>query len=125
MIDHVSIAVSDLVASAAFYDKVLAPLSLERIVDRDRIPGCGKSHPGFWLSVGPGAAAMPQGTVHHVRRRDSSRDAIVAFDQAAVAQGGVPDGAPGVREAALTAYFGAVVRDLDGSRIEAVTLPKG
>jgi len=34
MIDHVSIAVSDLAASADFYDAVLAPLGLAKLVDR-------------------------------------------------------------------------------------------
>ena len=124
MIDHVSTAVSDLSASAAFYDKVLEPLGLIRIVERDKTVGFGKRYPEFWLNARPGLAAMPQDTGHHICLRASSRDAVMAFHQTALAHGGVSDGAPGDREAALTTYFGAFIRDLDGNKIEAVTFPR-
>ena len=66
MIDHVSIAVSDLETSAAFYDAVLAPLGLTRIVERDGTIGFGKRHPEFWLNARLGAAAISKDTGHRV-----------------------------------------------------------
>ncbi len=51
MIGHVSIAVPDLGRSAAFYDRVLTPLGLKRIVSRGVAVGCGKSYPEFWLNA--------------------------------------------------------------------------
>ena len=45
MIDHVSIAVGDLDRAAAFYEKVLAPLGLDRLVTRERTVGFGKRYP--------------------------------------------------------------------------------
>jgi hypothetical protein len=43
------------------------------------------------------------------------------FHDAAVAQGGSSDGAPGPRPEYSPAYFAAFIRDLDGNRVEAVT----
>ena len=124
MIDHVSIAVSDLIASAAFYDKVLEPLGLARIVERDKTVGFGKRYPEFWLNARPDMVAIPEDTGHHICLRALSRDAVVAFHHAAVAHGGICAGAPGDRAAALTTYFGAFIRDPDGNKIEAATFPK-
>ncbi len=42
MIDHVSVAVSDLEASAGFYDRVLEALDLKRMVERGNTIGFGK-----------------------------------------------------------------------------------
>ena len=125
MIDHVSIAVSNLETSAAFYDAVLEPLSLTRIVERDGTIGFGKRYPEFWLNARPDMAAIPNDTGHHICIRALSRDAVTAFHEAALTRGGVCDGPPGDREAALTTYFGAFIRDPDGNKIEAVTFPKG
>jgi catechol 2,3-dioxygenase-like lactoylglutathione lyase family enzyme len=38
--------------------------------------------------------------------------------------GGVSDGEPGPRQAAMTGYFGAFIRDPDGNKIEALTFAK-
>ena len=50
MIDHVSIAVRDLEAATRFYDAVLAPLGLARLVERPDTVGYGKRYPEFWLN---------------------------------------------------------------------------
>ena len=44
-----------------------------------------------------------------------------AFHAAALEMGGVSDGEPGPRQAAMTGYFGAFIRDPDGNKIEALT----
>lgn len=124
MIDHVSIAVFDLGASAAFYDKVLAPLGLIKIVERDKTVGFGKRYPEFWLNARLDRTVILEDTGHHICLRASSRDAVVSFYQAALAHGGVGDGAPCDRQAALTTYFGAFIRDLDGNKIEAASFPR-
>lgn len=66
MIDHVSIAVSDLVGSTSFYDAVLAPLGLDRIVTREATVGYGKRYPEFWLNARPGMAPVDRTTGSHV-----------------------------------------------------------
>jgi len=47
MIDHVSIAVSDLDRSARFYQGVLAAIGYEKLVVRPRTIGFGKAYPEF------------------------------------------------------------------------------
>ena len=37
--------------------------------------------------------------------------------------GGRSDGEPGPRQAAMTTYYGAFIKDPDGNKIEAVTFP--
>lgn len=124
MIDHISIAVSDLTASAAFFDQLLHPLGLSRIAQRETSVGFGKSYPEFWLNARPKMAGVAQDSGAHVCLRAPSREAVIAFHDAAIAHGGCSFGAPGDREAAVTTYFGAFIKDLDGNRIEAVTFPR-
>ncbi|WP_306120865.1 MULTISPECIES: VOC family protein [unclassified Roseitalea] len=124
MIDHVSIAVLDLVRSGAFYDQVLAPLGLDRLVTREATVGYGKRYPEFWLNARPGMTPIDETTGSHVCLRAPTKDAVIAFHRAALEHGGSCGGAPGEREAAVTTYFGAFIHDLDGNKNEAVTFPR-
>ncbi|KAB2912860.1 MAG: VOC family protein [Hyphomicrobiaceae bacterium] len=125
MIDHVSIPVRDLAAGAAFYERVLAPLGYARLVERPATVGFGKKYPEFWLNARPGMAPIPADTGMHVCLRAASEDEVRAFHVAALDAGGRSDGAPGPRQAAMTTYYGAFIKDPDGNKIEAVTFPKG
>ena len=124
MIDHISIAVSDLAASAAFYEAVLEPLGLTRLVDRPHTVGFGKRYPEFWLNARPGMALNVDGTRAHICLRAPSQDAVQAFFAAALAGGGRSDGEPGPRQGEMTAYFGAFILDFDGNKIEVLTFPR-
>ncbi|MCF3629077.1 VOC family protein [Thalassospiraceae bacterium LMO-SO8] len=121
MIDHISIAVSDLAAGAAFYEAVLAPLGLTRLVELPHTVGFGKRYPEFWLNARPGMAAAGADTGMHVCLRARTQDAVTAFHAAALAHGGTDDGAPGMRQASMGPYFAAFIRDPDGNKIEAAT----
>ena len=123
MIDHVSLAAADLERSAAFYDKVLAPLALTRLVTRAGTVGYGKRYPEFWLNARSGLLPQPETTGTHVCLRAQSEEVVRAFHAAALANGAKDAGAPGPRQAAFTAYFGAFIFDPDGNKIEAVTFP--
>ena len=48
------------------------------------------------------------------------RDAVAAVHDAALANGGRDDGAPGLRPQYHASYYGAFVLDPDGHRVEAV-----
>ena len=125
MIDHVSIAVADLMESAAFYEPVLAPLGLVKLVDRSPATiGFGKKYPEFWLNTRAGLAPQPESTGIHICLRAPSDDAVREFFNAAIAHGGKSAGDPGPRQAAFTTYFGAFIFDPDGNKIEAVCFPK-
>lgn len=125
MIDHVSIAVSDLAASAAFYEDVLAPLGLTRLVERERTVGFGRRYPEFWLNLRPTMQPVGEDTGSHVCLRAPSKEAVTAFYDRAIRLGGRGDGEPRDRQAAITVYFGAFIRDPDGNKIEALTFPRG
>lgn len=122
MYDHLSLGVSDLDRSAAFYDAVLAPLGHVRLATGRR--GVTYGPEGFVgeapfaiLAMGEGARPSPG---LHLAFAAPSRDAVDRFHAAALAAGGVDDGPPGVRENYDPGYYAAFVLDPDGHRLEAV-----
>ena len=123
MIDHISVAVSDLRNSAAFYDRLLAPLGMTRVADREHAVGYGKRYPEFWINARPRMAAVAEDTGVHICLRARTTDIVDAFHAAALAGGGTDDGAPGPRQGEMTEYYGAFVRDPDGNKIEVATFP--
>ncbi len=117
MIDHVSIQVRDVGASAAFYDAVLAPLGGGRQMDFGDVIGYGVSRPVFWLgpTETPGEAREV-----HLAFTATDRATVRAFFEAAVAQGAEVLHEPRVWPEYHESYFGAFVRDPDGNNVEAV-----
>ncbi|MGD0191810.1 MAG: VOC family protein [Rhizomicrobium sp.] len=125
MIDHISIAVRNLAKSAAFYEAVLAPLELAKLVDRaPATVGFGRKYPEFWLNAREELAPQPETTGTHICLRAPGEEAVRAFHVAALANGGKTAGDPGPRQAAFTTYYGAFIFDPDGNKIEAVFFPK-
>lgn len=124
MIDHISIAVRDLAASAALYERLLAPLGLTRLVTRERTVGFGKRYPEFWLNLRENLPKVPADTGVHICLRAPSDAAVSSFHRLAMEAGCADAGAPGPRQAAITTYFGAFIHDLDGNKIEAVSFPR-
>ncbi len=117
MLDHISIQCTDLVASAAFYDAVLATLGGRRIFDRAEGIGYGVEFPTFWL----GPHRTGQGfRESHLAFRAPDRDAVVAFRDAAVEAGAEVLHEPRVWPEYHAGYFGVFVRDPDGNNVEAV-----
>lgn len=124
MIDHVSIAVSDLARAGAFFDGVLSPLALRRLATREHQIGYGKRYPELWLNLRAGMTGIGDDTGAHVALRAPSTDAVDRFHTAALSSGGRCAGQPGWRDAHVTRYYGAFVRDPDGNKIEAVTFER-
>jgi len=121
MIDHVSIAVRDLAASAQFFEPVLATIGYAKLVERSDTIGFGKKYPEFWLNHRPAMTRLAGDSGVHVCLRAAATEAVDAFHRAALVGGGVSDGPPGLRPEYSPRYYAAFVRDLDGNRIEAVT----
>ncbi len=124
MIDHVSVPVRDLAASAAFYERVLAPLGYIRLVERPATVGFGKKYPEFWLNLRANMPPIPADTGMHVCLRAPSEDAVRAFHTLALEHGGGSDGEPRPRQGEMAAYYGAFIKDPDGNKIEAITFGK-
>ncbi|MBS0246335.1 MAG: VOC family protein [Proteobacteria bacterium] len=122
MIDHVSIAVRDLEASARFYDAVLGAIGMTRIDTRDTTVGFGKQYSEFWINLRRDMTPVEAGSGAHICFRARSTEMVDAFHAAALVAGGSSDGAPGVRpHDGEGGYYAAFIRDLDGNRIEAVS----
>src|SRR3546814_13094365 len=68
--------------------------------------------------------AMGADTGAHVCLRAPDEAAVRAFHAAALSLGGTDGGTPGLRQATMTAYFGAFIHDPDGNKVEAGTFPK-
>jgi catechol 2,3-dioxygenase-like lactoylglutathione lyase family enzyme len=122
LLDHVSIAVTDLARAARFYDAVLATLGLTRTRDRATSAGYGvrpELPPIFWIHVASGPSAARSGRGLHVSFRALNREQVHAFHAEALAQGGRDAGAPGPRPQYTAGFYGAFVLDLDGTKIEA------
>lgn len=120
MIDHVSVPVRDLARAIAFYDAVLMPLGMSRLVTRAGSAGFGKRYPEFWVNLRTTVPRVDDPGAH-VALRAPSEKIVEEFYKVALAYGGVDDGPPGPRHGEMTGYVGAFVRDPDGNKIEVVT----
>jgi len=125
MIDHVSVAVSDIRRSTAFYSAILQPLGYSAMVSDEARVGFGKKYPELWLNLRKPYPQMPLDSGAHICLRARSVEMVEAFHAAALQSGGSSFGAPGPREAAMTSYFGAFIQDPDGNKIEVMTVPQG
>ena len=119
MIDHVSIPVRNLEASARFYADVLATIGYERLVDKPGTVGFGKRYPDLWINERPDHGGTSDGV--HVCLRTRDVETVRAFHDRAVELGARSDGAPGFRAEYHESYYAAFVADGDGNRLEVVT----
>jgi catechol 2,3-dioxygenase-like lactoylglutathione lyase family enzyme len=125
MIDHLSLGVGDLARSRAFYDTVLAPLGFQRVFDFDNGSGYGRPEPqplkeqalAFWIIQ---HRTVTANLGLHICFAAPSREAVDAFHAAALANGGIDNGKPGLRPQYHADYYAAFVFDPDGHKIEAV-----
>src|SRR5919204_5951193 len=99
MLDHVSLGVADINRSRRFYDAVLRPLGLVRIVDfgegRGSDYGAAPGSLGVEFTITREAQAGTPSPGAHICFRAPDRAAVNAFHSAALVSGGHDDGAPG------------------------------
>lgn len=124
MIDHVSIAVSDLERAGTFYDAIMAAIGHGRVNASARTIGYGRRRSAAEPD-GPSYISIVTGDAVATDRRHwafaaADRAAVAAFHAAALKAGGRDDGAPGLRPDYHVHYFAAFVHDPDGNRLEAV-----
>jgi catechol 2,3-dioxygenase-like lactoylglutathione lyase family enzyme len=128
MIDHISIAVADIHRARAFYDRALATLGHQRVMDVEDAPdfvgsgyGAREHEPAFWIGAPkPAAPVAPPPEGHHVAFAAPDRAAVDAFHKEALAAGARDNGAPGLRPHYHPDYYAAFVIDPDGHHLEAV-----
>jgi catechol 2,3-dioxygenase-like lactoylglutathione lyase family enzyme len=125
ILDHVSINVTDVERSLAFYQAALAPLEIVLIMRGASGTGFGRGQqPQFWLRQGVGsfqsAEQLKSITPVHICFSARSSKQVDAFHAAALAAGGRDFGVPGRRPEYHPGYYGAFVLDPDGHDVEAV-----
>lgn len=127
MYDHISFGVTDLEKSLVFYDAALSALGVTRMfaLSNEGIAGYkGAGGSTFWMYAKDQQQAS-LGQIQppprfHLALQATSRSAVNAFYQGAIAQGGKDDGAPGIRAQYHANYYAAYVFDPDGYKLEAV-----
>jgi catechol 2,3-dioxygenase-like lactoylglutathione lyase family enzyme len=124
-LDHVSVGVTNMKRSKAFYDAALAPLGMTPVYPveiQGQLVGVGygvPNKPSFWIQLPINGQKASMGNGVHIAFRADTRAAVDAFFLAALEQGGAEDGRPGLRTEYHPDYYGAFVRDPDGNKIEA------
>lgn len=116
LIDHVQLVVRDLPAARQFYSAIFDVL---------KIPLGGAGDGFFWadeLVVSTADSEAAQGELtgrQHLAFQARDQAMVEAFHQAALANGGKDNGAPGLRPYHPD-YYAAFVLDPEGNNIEAV-----
>ncbi|MGF6231531.1 catechol 2,3-dioxygenase-like lactoylglutathione lyase family enzyme [Inquilinus ginsengisoli] len=124
IINHVEFPVAEAERARRFYEAVLAPLGLTLVISIDpaRTPHGGARHgfgkngyPSLWIHQQSGERLRI-----HLAFTADDRATVDAFHAAALANGGMDNGAPGIRERYHDHYYAAYILDPDGNNIEAV-----
>lgn len=121
MLGHLSFGVTDLARAIAFYDATLAALGYVRVWTSESAAGYGTPGGNDRLALKlQSEPVVPPGPGFHLAFVAHSRMAVDRFHAAALASGGIDEGAPGLRPHYGPCYYAAFVRDPDGHKLEAV-----
>ena len=110
LIDHIHLRVADLETSRAFYRAVLSAVGRSFTSESASHFACDE----LWVDKADGPVSRV-----HLAFQAEDRHAVAAFHAAAVAHGGIDNGAPGERDY-HPGYYAAFALDPDGNNIEAV-----
>lgn len=118
IISHVSIGTNDYAKAIAFYDALLLPLGIQKIMEHDDATAYGREFPEFWVQVPEDGQSASVGNGVHIGFMLQNREAVDQFYTLAIEAGATDAGAPGPRAHYGEEYYGCFVRDLDGNKIE-------
>jgi catechol 2,3-dioxygenase-like lactoylglutathione lyase family enzyme len=131
VLSYVYFGTNDLSRAIRFYAATLAPLGMSRCItgdaEWDRISAGwgiyeddGARELAFWIGTPFDGRPATNGNGSMVAFQAPSRRAVDEFHAAALAHGGVCDGAPGLRLHYAADFYAAYVRDPDGNKLAAV-----
>jgi catechol 2,3-dioxygenase-like lactoylglutathione lyase family enzyme len=120
MFDHLSIGVRDLDAARRFYDAFFAPLGHANSWAQPTELAYGPGGDSRRFFIYPVDGERVAGLGAHIAYAGDSRQAIDAAAAAAIAHGAVVVRAAGLHPDIAADYYGAVLLDPDGNKLEVV-----
>lgn len=118
IISHVSVGTNDYVQAITFYDTVLLPLGIQKLMEDEGATAYGREFPEFWVQVPEDGQPASVGNGVHIGFMLQSREVVHEFYTLALEAGATDAGAPGPRAHYGAEYYGCFIRDLDGNKIE-------
>lgn len=122
MFDHLSLGVRDLAAARRFYDAFLGPLGVAASLENEKELAYGPGGIGGHLYLYPVAGAQVAGLGTHVAFSAGDRAEVNAAYDAAVAAGATPVRPAGSHPDIAPDYYGCVLLDPDGNKLEIVAV---
>lgn len=123
MLNHLSVGVADLQRSTEFYESVFKHLGYQcNLVSEKEVAFGPRNDMTFWLypvETGEKVSAPRM----HLAINAPHRESIHAFFDEAIGLGGRVVRSPGERPDISPDYYGAIIDDPDGHRIEVVLYP--
>jgi catechol 2,3-dioxygenase-like lactoylglutathione lyase family enzyme len=125
-VDHLTVEVTDLERSRAFYEGALKPLGAHAIdLGAGGVMFGPEGAEDFGIRAADESEGRPPSGPLHIAFLAADRGQVDAFHAAALAAGGMDNGAPGLRPQYHAGYYGAYVLDPDGHNVEAVFHDRG
>lgn len=120
MFDHLSLGVRDLAAARRFYDAFFAPLGAALASEKAGELGYGPGGMGAQFYLYPVSGPQVAGLGSHLAFTAGSRAAVNQAFAAAVAEGAQVVRAAGPHPDIAPDYYGCVLFDPDGNKLEIV-----
>lgn len=116
MLSYITLGVSDLEKSEAFYNALLAPLGAKTLIKMERIIFIGKSmeEPMISICVPYDGAAPHPGNGNMFAIAPGSKELVDQLHAQAVSLGATCEGAPGQRIPDV--FYGGYFKDPDGNK---------
>ena len=125
ILDFVMVGSNDYKKSSEFYDDILEPLKLKKIVTTEKYIGYAHaSEPDkaqFYVTDPVNGEPATFGNGTQITLLAESKEAVEKFYEIAMSKGAVDEGAPGVRS---DGNYYAYIRDMDGNKIAAKSVLK-
>lgn len=121
IIDHLSLGVPSIAEGRAFYDEVMTTLGCEFLAATEAFAAYGNGAVQFLIMVPADGREYSSGNGTHIAFVATGADAVNACHAAALLNGGVDNGAPGLRPGyPKPDVYTAFVIDPFGNKLEAI-----
>jgi catechol 2,3-dioxygenase-like lactoylglutathione lyase family enzyme len=124
MFSHIMIGTRELETMVGFYDAILSPLDLRRVVELDEIDEAGvvwrkgdRRWPQFALRRPINGLPATWGNGVQISFAASSREAVDLAWATAIRNGALDEGAPGLRPQYAEDFYAAYCRDPEGNKL--------